>query len=82
VRYEIERARRHYERAVPGIGMLAPASRRCISAAFRIYAAILDEVARADYDVVAHRAVVPRRRRLALAGRALVAPTRLEPPCA
>jgi len=82
IQYEIQRARRHYAGALAGIPMLAPASRRCVSAAFRVYGGILREVAAANYDVFARRAVVPTRRRLALTGLALLAPTRLEPPCA
>jgi 15-cis-phytoene synthase len=67
VAFEVRRARRHYERAAEGIPMLAPRSQACIRAAYRLYGGILDEVERAEYDVFARRATVPRWRRLAVA---------------
>ena len=67
VAFEVQRARRHYERAAPGVPMLAPASQACIRAAYRLYGGILDEVEKLDYDVFSRRARVPRRRRLAVA---------------
>jgi phytoene synthase len=66
IAYECVRARRHYAAALPGIALLPPRSRLCIRAAFVLYGAILDEVARRGYDVLAGRAVVSRRRRAAL----------------
>jgi 15-cis-phytoene synthase len=65
IAFEVERARDHYALAAPGIPMLAPTSQACIRTAFRLYGGILDEVARADYDVFSRRATVPNRRRLA-----------------
>jgi 15-cis-phytoene synthase len=70
--YEGERARAHYAAAAPGIAMLSPPSRGCIAAAYRLYAGILDEVARAGCDVFAGRVVVSRPRRLMLATRGFV----------
>jgi 15-cis-phytoene synthase len=67
IAFEVQRARRHYEQAAPGVTMLAPASQGCIRAAYRLYGGILDEVEKLDYDVFARRARVPRRRRLAVA---------------
>jgi len=67
IAFEVQRARRHYERAAPGVTMLAPASQSCIRAAYRLYGGILDEVEKLDYDVFSRRARVPRRRRLAVA---------------
>jgi phytoene synthase len=64
--YEVSRAREHYRSAAAGIGMLAPGSRACIRTAFRLYQGILDEIERADGDVIARRAMVPPARRLAL----------------
>ncbi len=74
VRYEIGRARSHYAAAAPGIPLLAPAARRCVWTAFHVYGAILDEIERAGHDPFARRAVVPRRRRLALLLRSLREP--------
>jgi len=69
IRYEVDRARAHYAAAAPGVPMLASASQACIRTAYHLYAGILDEVARAGYDVFARRAVVPNRRRVAVAMR-------------
>ena len=74
IAFEVDRARRHYALAAPGIPMLAPGSQACIRAAYRLYAGILDEVVRADYDVFGRRATVPRRRRLAVAAGSLLTP--------
>jgi phytoene synthase len=67
--FEVARARAHYRAAAPGIELLAPSSRPCVRTAFALYAGILDEVERAGYQVLDRRARVPRRRRLAVAGR-------------
>jgi phytoene synthase len=67
--FEVGRARAHYAAAEPGIELLAPSSRPCIRVAFDLYSAILDEVERAGYQVLDRRVRVPRRRRLAVAGR-------------
>lgn len=74
VAFEVGRAREHYARAAEGIPMLAPSSQPCIRAAYLIYGGILDEVARAGYDVFTRRATVPKRRRLALAAGCLLRP--------
>ena len=74
VRFEIDRARQHYTAAAPGVTALSGAAQRCIRAAYHIYGGILDEIVHADYDPFVRRAIVPRRRRLALAIAALRAP--------
>ncbi|MGR8007393.1 phytoene/squalene synthase family protein [Streptomyces hypolithicus] len=56
-----------YRQAAPGLRMLAPVSRPCIRTAFVLYGSILDAVAGDGYAVLHHRAVVPRRRRAAVA---------------
>ena len=73
VAFEVERARGHYRAAEPGIELLAPSSRPCIRVAFDLYGGILDEAERAGYQVLDRRVAVPRRRRLGVAGRQLVA---------
>ena len=70
--HEIARAHELYERARPGIELVAPASRDCLRTAFTLYSAILDEIERADYDVFTHRASVPVRRRAAVGAAGLV----------
>jgi phytoene synthase len=72
VEFEVRRAQEHYARAAPGIGLLRPASQACVRTAYRLYGGILDEVARAGYDVFARRAAVPSRRRITVAARCLL----------
>ena len=72
ISYEVSRAREHYRSAATGIGMLVPGSRACIRTAFRLYQGILDEIERADGDVIARRATVPPVRRFALVAASLV----------
>jgi phytoene synthase len=73
VAFEVERAREHYRAAEPGIELLAPSSRPCIRVAFDLYGGILEQVERAGYQVLDRRVRVPRRRRLGVAGRHLLA---------
>ncbi len=56
-----------YRTALPGIAMLAPVSRPCIRTAFVLYSGILDAIEADGYAVLHRRAVVPRRRRAAVA---------------
>jgi phytoene synthase len=74
IAFEVGRARGHYAAAAPGVTMLPPASQACIRTAYRLYGGILDEVARAGYDVFAGRARVPVARRLAVAAACLATP--------
>ncbi|RLP87766.1 phytoene/squalene synthase family protein [Micromonospora sp. BL4] len=74
IEYEVTRAQAHYAAAAPGITMLAPASQACMRTAYALYGGILDEVAAQGYDVFARRALVPQRRRMAVAARALLTP--------
>ena len=67
VAFEVSRAREHYLAAAPGIAMLEPGSQVCIRTAYRLYQGILDEIERADHDVFARRAVVPKRRQVVVA---------------
>jgi phytoene synthase len=61
--WEIERARRLYARAAPGIDLVHPTSRDCLRTAMTLYAEILDEIERADYDVFTGRVRVSVARR-------------------
>lgn len=67
LRFEVDRTRRLYAFAEPGIDMLHPTSRDCVRTAFELYGGILDEVERAEYQVLTQRVGVPLRRRLAVA---------------
>lgn len=64
--WEIERARELYRRAEPGIELVHPSSRDCLRAALSLYAGILDEIERADYDVFSARVSVGLARRGAI----------------
>jgi phytoene synthase len=67
VAHLVAHTRAVYRAALPGIALLDPVARPCVDTAARLYARILDEIADAGYDVLTRRAVVPRRRRLAVA---------------
>jgi phytoene synthase len=67
LRFEIERTRKLYVFAEPGIDMLHPTSRDCVRTAFTLYREILDAVERAHYQVLTQRVSVPLSRRLAVA---------------
>jgi phytoene synthase len=64
--WEIERARRLYAAAAPGIELVEPGSRDCLRTASTLYAEILDEIERADYDVFSRRVRVGPGRRAAV----------------
>ncbi|TCO48112.1 phytoene synthase [Actinocrispum wychmicini] len=53
-----------YRRAEPGIALLRPESRPCVSTAATLYRGILDRIVDADYSVLNRRAVVPTGQRL------------------
>jgi phytoene synthase len=72
--FEVERARAHYRSALPGLAALPARSRRCVRLAYAVYGGILDRIAEAGYDVLAERAVVPRRRRATAVVRELARP--------
>jgi phytoene synthase len=70
VRRLLAEARRLYQRAETGIAALPPAVRPGIFAARLIYAEIGARIAAAGHDSVSRRAVVPTRRKAALAAQA------------
>jgi phytoene synthase len=64
--WEIERARTYYAEAAPGIELVHPTSRDCLRTAWNLYAQILIEIERNDYDVFSRRVRVgPAQRALA-----------------
>jgi phytoene synthase len=71
--FEIARCRELFRCAAPGIRLLHPTSRPCIQTALRLYAAILDEIEKADYQVL------DRRVRVALPAYVRAARTRRGP---
>lgn len=62
VRFEIARARRLYADAEPGIDALHPHVRDAVRCARVLYGEILDAVESIDFQVLHHRARVPRAR--------------------
>jgi phytoene synthase len=64
-------ARGIYERARPGIEMLAPASRPCVAAALTLYSGILERIEEIDFEIFSQRATVGKPRRLAVAATGL-----------
>jgi 15-cis-phytoene synthase len=74
--FQVARTRHLYRRAEAGWALLAPASRICIRVAHRLYGGILDAVEAADYQVFRVRAHVPTSRRLRVAVREVVRPSR------
>jgi phytoene synthase len=68
----VARTRAVYRRAATGIPLLRKESRPCVRTALTLYEGILDEIVACEYDVLNRRAVVSRRRRLAVAGPSLL----------
>lgn len=65
MKFQIERARRYYQQAMPGIEYLTADSRLSISVAADLYSRILDVIERNNYDVFTRRAYVPGKEKLA-----------------
>jgi phytoene synthase len=65
--FEIARTRELYRSAGPGVRLLDPTSRDCMLTAIRLYGGILDEVERADYQVLDRRVSVGAGRRIRVA---------------
>lgn len=61
MKFQSDRARRYYDAGVAGIPMLNPEGRFAVEIAAKVYSRILDEIEAMDYNVFAHRAVVPAR---------------------
>ena len=75
--FQAARARERYARARAGWGMLEPRSRTCIRIAHRLYAEILDRLELGGWPIFDRPpVVVPTRRKLAVAAREIVAPSR------
>jgi phytoene synthase len=66
--FEVRRTREYYVSADLGLPMLPSSSARCIRAARRIYAEILDRVERTGGDVFTARARVPAARKALIVG--------------
>lgn len=88
--YQGRRAYDYYEKSAPLLDLVAPVGRPVLRALVGIYRALLDEIARRDYDVFNGRVSLPAWRKLAITGRALLLgrsarrplPTTTRPPAA
>jgi phytoene synthase len=67
LKFQIERVRQLQREAKPGIALLEPSSRPCISAASTLYCGIVDEVEKIGYDVFNKRAKTSTARRIRVA---------------
>jgi phytoene synthase len=65
MRFQIDRTRKLYAEALPGIGLLDPDGRFAIGAAAGLYRGILDDIEAHDYDVFSRRAHVSTAGKLA-----------------
>ena len=65
MRFQIERARRLYADAEPGIAQLSRDSRFTVLLSSRLYGRILDRIERNGYDVLSRRAYVPLHLKIA-----------------
>ncbi len=70
---QVARARSLYAAAEVGLGLLPPASRRCVATALVLYRRILDRIEAADYDVFSGRIRVPDAEKLAVTARTIAA---------
>jgi phytoene synthase len=74
MKFQVARARRYYQRALPGIELLDPAGRFAVRIAADVYCEILGQIERSGYDVFENRAVVPATRKYWISARAMAAP--------
>lgn len=77
--FEIERARRLYRSAQRGVELVDETSQPCLRTAITLYAGILDEIERADYDIFSRRVAVGVQRRAAEALRGVQSARALRP---
>lgn len=63
IKFQIERARRFYKKGEKGISLLEKDSRFTVLLASRIYAKILDEIEKQNYDVFSKRAHTTKRQK-------------------
>jgi phytoene synthase len=64
MRFQIDRVRRMYAEAEPGVALLAPESRYTVRLALTLYRSILNAIESNGYDVYTKRAYVPFRSKM------------------
>ncbi|MEO8661166.1 MAG: phytoene/squalene synthase family protein [Bryobacteraceae bacterium] len=74
MQFQVERARRYYAQAEPGIALLNPRGRFAVKVAADVYREILGQIERAEYRVFDQRAVVPPVRKYWLTMRGMAGP--------
>lgn len=72
MRFQVARARGYYNAALPLVSMVHGSGRPGLCAMIEIYFSILEAIERKHYDVFQKSISVPKRRRVAIAARALV----------
>lgn len=72
MRFEVARARGYYNAALPLVSMVHGSGRPGLCAMIEIYFSILETIEKRHYDVFQTSISVPRRRKVAIAARALV----------
>ncbi len=72
MKFEIEKTRKLYQEAEPGIDMLTKEGRFGVRMASRLYEAILDKIEQAEYNVFQSRVYTKKREKLKILGKELV----------
>jgi len=72
MRFEVARARGYYNAALPLVSMVHGSGRPSLCAMIEIYFSILEAIEKRHYDVFQKSISVPKRRKVAIAARALV----------
>lgn len=72
MRFEVARARGYYSAALPLVSMVHGSGRPGLCAMIEIYFSILEAIEKRQYDVFQKSISVPKRRKVAIAARALV----------
>ena len=70
--FQVERARRYYDEALPLLPLVRSSSRACLAAMIGIYRACLEEIPRRQYDVYSQRISLSAWKKLAITARAMI----------
>ncbi len=70
--FQVDRARRYYEDALPLLPLVQASSRACLAAMIGIYRACLEEIPRRQYDVYSRRIGLSAWKKLAITTRSLI----------
>jgi phytoene synthase len=74
MQFQVERARRYYAAAEPGIALLSSDGRFAVKVASDVYRGILRQIERSEYDVFEQRAFVPASRKYWITARCMTLP--------